>query len=176
MAVEELFEYVVKGAGVLIGLALVVLFAMPFAVVVGLKMFAEWLSDKIRYWFLGGREKEEADNKTLDDNALGQLLLEYERLLRKRAELMKIVDRKSNAVQEFAWEINKVKNRDPYDERYERKRGKGAMESYDVRELGTYDEIKALAVELENVSFRLFAIKQELMLYDIDKEGDDDEV
>lgn len=206
MSMESALELLVKGSLVLLGVALAVLFLLPLAIGLIVFKILEWFFrfvysiffpleeertffggykmsriSRFYYWLFPGklmekRARKAAEKKAREDRIASDLLLEYENLLKKRVELEETVKEKARAVEDFAWKIRELKGRDAYVERIERKDGKGTLESYDISDLGTYEEIKELAVELENVEFRIFAIKQELKLYGIEKEGEDEDV
>ena len=106
---------------------------------------------------------QERENWVLSD-----LLLEYEKLRSRKKWLEAELNDKASALSDFSWKVRKLTDSD-YAEKQKNGGERGETESLDVGKLATYEETNNLAVELKNVKLRLFAIKQELKLHDVDK-------
>ena len=135
------------------------------------KLGAIW---RLYYWIfpmklMQKRAQRKALAQEREDWVLSGLLLEYERLLQRRQWLEEEIEERARAHSKLSWKLSGLKKRDADGKK---KDGEGEMESVNVDGLATYEETKSLGIELENVKFRLFAIKQELKLHDIDKSGD----
>lgn len=136
------------------------------------------LVSKFYYWLRPGElkkkmKREAAERAEEDKKDLSALLWEFEQLELRRGKLKKLLRKKAERLREFASIIDDARGGDAYEKR---SRGYGNDElvsSFDIGRLGTYEEIRELAVELENIDLRLDAIKDELWLYGIEK-GDDD--
>ena len=203
-SMENLFEYSVKGALVLLGVAAAAAVLVPFGILYLAWRVAEWslgffgsfvfpLEEeqtiyggyrmsgfaRLYYWLFPKkleekRERKRAEKKAQEDRLVSDLLYEYEKLLKRREELEETVQEKADALRDFSSAIEDLKRRDAYVERRNRKGGRKIIESFNMGDLETYEEIKELAVELENANFRIFAIKQELKMHGYDRGDDDD--
>jgi len=202
-SMENFLEIMVKGSLVLLGVGAAAVVLVPLAILYLAWLIAKWILGvlgslvfpldeekdfyggyrmsgfaRLYYWLFPKKLEEKRERKRLEKQAREQklvsdLLYEYEKLVKRRAALEEKVRKEANALQNFSWKIRGISGKDAYAERLNRESGKSTVESFNTDRLSDYEEIKELAVELENVSVRLFAIKQELKLYDIDK-GDDD--
>jgi len=131
------------------------------------KLGAIW---RLYYWFfpkklMQRRAQRMARAQEREDWVLSGLLLEYEGLLQRRRWLEEEIEHRAKAHLVLSWKLNGLKGKDA-DGKKEKWR---SMDSADVDGLVTFEETKSLGSELEGIKVRLFAIKQELKLHDIDK-------
>jgi hypothetical protein len=128
-----------------------------------------WLHpDKLRL----KREKEEELRLEKEADEVGKLLHEYEDLLLEREELEEEVKDAASDLRNFAMFIGQSLDRDAFAKRAQGEGARRRFESFDTGRLRDYDEVKELAEDLEATTLRIFAIKQELRLYGINK-GED---
>ena len=132
---------------------------------------------RLYYWFFPKkleekRAKRRAERQAREDKLVSSLLLEYEKLSRRKKWLEKEVNEKADALQDFGWKIRSLKGRKATEERLNGQKGKGALDPFDTGKLPDYKGAEELADELDNISRRLHAIRQELRLHDIEKPED----
>jgi len=124
------------------------------------------------------RKKQETERKAkLEQERMekANLLLEYEELLKKRDALKDKLIGDSELLGEFVDRIDEAVEKCGFEGRMLNKSPKQVLRSFDVRRLEYYDEIEKRAVELEQLTFRGFTVRQKLKLYGIDRGVEDNE-
>lgn len=97
-----------------------------------------------------------------------ELLISYEELSKKRDDLSAILGTQSEFLQEFAEKIDLLDD-DAFRRRREGNSAESVIESFDIKSLKDYTDIKAHAIEYDHTLFKLFVICQKLKLYGIDR-------
>ena len=95
------------------------------------------------------------------------LLLEYEELLRRKAELSRILSDDADMLESFAHRIRSI-DENALGRRFYNKTASSIIESFDISRIGSYQKIKTTAIEYENVIIKLFTVRQKLKVYGID--------
>ncbi|QLJ52857.1 MAG: hypothetical protein Sv326_0682 [Candidatus Fermentimicrarchaeum limneticum] len=96
------------------------------------------------------------------------LLLEYEELLKRKGELAGVLADDANLLETFAQKIRSI-DENAFERRFYGRTAPSIIESFDVSRIGSYQKIKATAIEYENVIIKLFVVRQKLKLYGIDR-------
>ena len=105
--------------------------------------------------------------KIIDDIIKALLLLEFEKLLKKKAKLAKSLEEDSETLGELVDLIGELLD-SGFEQRFKHKSAESLVESFDVSKLSKYGDIKRKALEYEKTVFRCFVVRQKLKLYDID--------
>lgn len=104
--------------------------------------------------------------KILDDIKKAMLLLEYEKLLKRKAALGNGLENDKEKLKEYANLIGELLGAGF--ERGKHRSARSQVGSFDVRTLARYEDVKRRALEYEQVVFRCFVVRQKLKLYDVD--------
>jgi len=96
------------------------------------------------------------------------LLLDYEELLKRKAELAEILASDARLLETFVQKIRSI-DENALERRFYGRTAPSIIESFDVSRIGSYQKIKATAIEYENIIIKIFVVRQKLKLYGIDR-------
>lgn|SRR3989338_7969002 len=105
--------------------------------------------------------------KIIDDIIKALMLLEYEKLLKKKAKLAESLEKDGETLGGLVDLIGELLD-SGFEQRFKRKSAESLVESFDASKLSKYWDIKRKALEYEKTVFRCFVVRQKLKLYDID--------
>ena len=105
--------------------------------------------------------------KIVDDVVKALLLLEFEKLLKRKESLGARLEEDGETLGELVDLIGDLLDAG-FEQRLKRSSARSLVGSFDVKKLSRYEEIKRRALEYERVVFRCFVVRQKLKLYDID--------
>jgi len=95
-------------------------------------------------------------------------LLEYEELLKRKGELAEILADDANLLETFAQKIRSI-DESAIERRFYGRAAPSIIKPFDISRIGSYQKIKATAIDYENVIIKLFVVRQKLKLYGIDR-------
>jgi len=96
------------------------------------------------------------------------LLLEYEELLKRKGELAEILADDASLLETFAQKIRSI-DENALERRFYDRTASSIIKPFEVSRIGSYQKIKATAIEYEYVIIKLFVVRQKLKLYGIDR-------
>ncbi len=97
-----------------------------------------------------------------------ELLISYVELSKKRDDLWDVLVEQADLLQDFSDKINTLDD-DAFGRKKSGNSAESIIESFDVKSLQEYGEIKSQAIEYDRTLFKLFVICQKLKLYGIDR-------
>lgn len=121
---------------------------------------------KIYYWIFPEQLKKKQDSEK-DKNA--KLLLEYEESLKRKDVLFTCLDSACSDLYNFRQYIERVYNENAFQRRKNSRSAKTELGEYPVYSLKDYEAIKQMAIEYENLNFKIFKLEQQLRLRGIDR-------
>ena len=177
MKSEDLLEFLIKGAFVIVFGTLALLVLTPFAIGMAIasrlsprysvfSLSPKNLKATIYRWyyrFFPGQLRKKERREQAD------LLLEYEEVVRDKELLDEKLRYDAWQLEDFAKKIRQIDDK-AFLNRTEGKTAYSAIEKFDVFKLSDFEAIKKKAIARENAVFKIYVICKKLRLYGIHKE------